>query len=111
MKRLFICSVLAMFLFQVATVEQILAHSGGLNQYGCHNETATGGYHCHEDEDDAADQWARIGIALGALVVGYVVYLWWTADEDDTTTLRVKESLPKQLTVEDGHLAYTVLEW
>ena len=43
MKRLFICSVLAMFLFQVATVEQILAHSGGLNQYGCHNETATGG--------------------------------------------------------------------
>ncbi len=23
------------------------AHSGGTNSYGCHNETATGGYHCH----------------------------------------------------------------
>lgn len=23
------------------------AHSGGLNRQGCHNETATGGYHCH----------------------------------------------------------------
>ncbi len=24
-----------------------LAHGGGLNRYGCHNERATGGYHCH----------------------------------------------------------------
>lgn len=22
-------------------------HSGGTNSAGCHNETATGGYHCH----------------------------------------------------------------
>ena len=25
----------------------LLAHGGGLNAYGCHNETKTGGYHCH----------------------------------------------------------------
>lgn len=24
-----------------------LAHSGRTNRHGCHNETATGGYHCH----------------------------------------------------------------
>ena len=23
------------------------AHSGGTNKDGCHNETATGTYHCH----------------------------------------------------------------
>jgi hypothetical protein len=23
------------------------AHGGGLDRYGCHNETKTGGYHCH----------------------------------------------------------------
>jgi endonuclease YncB( thermonuclease family) len=26
---------------------QVLAHGGGLNASGCHNERATGGYHCH----------------------------------------------------------------
>ncbi|MES2888953.1 MAG: YHYH domain-containing protein [Pseudomonadota bacterium] len=24
-----------------------VAHSGGTNSNGCHNETRTGGYHCH----------------------------------------------------------------
>jgi hypothetical protein len=24
-----------------------LAHSGGTNAYGCHNNHKTGGYHCH----------------------------------------------------------------
>ncbi|RWP38528.1 MAG: YHYH domain-containing protein [Mesorhizobium sp.] len=23
------------------------AHGGGTNSQGCHNETKTGGYHCH----------------------------------------------------------------
>ena len=23
------------------------AHGGGLDQYGCHNDRKTGGYHCH----------------------------------------------------------------
>ena len=25
----------------------LLSHGGGLDKYGCHNETKTGGYHCH----------------------------------------------------------------
>jgi hypothetical protein len=24
-----------------------IAHSGGTDQYGCHNNHKTGGYHCH----------------------------------------------------------------
>jgi hypothetical protein len=31
--------------FTVSTYS--FAHGGGLNAQGCHNETATGGYHCH----------------------------------------------------------------
>lgn len=30
--------------------EPLLAHGGGLNSYGCHNETKTGGYHCHRSQ-------------------------------------------------------------
>ena len=26
----------------------VWAHSGGLDQYGCHNDKKTGDYHCHE---------------------------------------------------------------
>ncbi len=31
----------------VAVPTGFLAHGGGLNRYGCHNQRATGGYHCH----------------------------------------------------------------
>jgi micrococcal nuclease len=29
----------------------VMAHGGGLNSSGCHNETATGGYHCHRSSE------------------------------------------------------------
>ena len=29
-------------------VANTYGHSGGLNQYGCHNERQTGGFHCHQ---------------------------------------------------------------
>ena len=28
-------------------IAQLSSHGGGLDRYGCHNETKTGGYHCH----------------------------------------------------------------
>tara|TARA_B100000795_G_C22734958_1_gene412941 strand:+ start:394 stop:759 length:366 start_codon:yes stop_codon:yes gene_type:complete len=31
----------------VVFTTSIAAHGGGLNKQGCHNETRTGGYHCH----------------------------------------------------------------
>lgn len=31
-----------------------LAHSGGLNAEGCHNERRTGGYHCHRGGNDGS---------------------------------------------------------
>ena len=29
------------------THDTVVEHSGGTDAYGCHHETATGGYHCH----------------------------------------------------------------
>ena len=28
---------------------EVFAHGGGLDQFGCHRETKTGGYHCHRN--------------------------------------------------------------
>ena len=44
------------------------AHGGGLDRQGCHRETATGGYHCHRDEDNEHKKNMRTGLAvLGGL--------------------------------------------
>lgn len=66
------------------------AHGGGLDRQGCHRETATGGYHCHRDDDDDVD-WKTIGYAVGGLVLlVFVLKGWdgqkgrWFADTDDT---------------------------
>ncbi len=37
---------IAMFIV-VFGASAALAHSGGTNAQGCHNETATNSYHCH----------------------------------------------------------------
>ena len=56
-------------------IHNALAHGGGLDRHGCHNETATGGYHCHRpSEDDDNDTLKTAGIAVGALLVGVIVW-------------------------------------
>ena len=34
----------------------VLAHSGGLNAEGCHNDRKTGGYHCHRASGETRRQ-------------------------------------------------------
>ena len=51
-------------------------HGGGLNQDGCHRETATGGYHCHQRKSDS-DDWERAAVVLGGLAVVGVAIWWW----------------------------------
>ncbi|MCP4406569.1 MAG: YHYH domain-containing protein [Gammaproteobacteria bacterium] len=38
---------LVSILLAASTIGSTYAHSGGLNQKGCHNNHKTGGYHCH----------------------------------------------------------------
>lgn len=54
-------------------LQQAFAHGGGLNRDGCHRETATGGYHCHRDDEDEVD-WETAGYVLGGIVVLWLLY-------------------------------------
>jgi len=29
------------------SISSLMSHSGGTDSYGCHNNSKTGGYHCH----------------------------------------------------------------
>lgn len=60
--------------------QQVLAHGGGLDSAGCHNETATGGYHCHNDDEEDVD-WSAVGGAVGILVVLWLLSDLWTDDD------------------------------
>ena len=47
--------VLSIFFINFTIFENpIFAHSGGLNQDGCHNNRKTGGYHCHRGSSNKA---------------------------------------------------------
>ena len=39
--------ILTAFVLIFGVVSFASAHSGGTDDYGCHNNNKTGGYHCH----------------------------------------------------------------
>ncbi|UXN69922.1 YHYH domain-containing protein [Devosia neptuniae] len=45
MKKIVSVALAALLCMSISTT--VFAHGGGLNKDGCHNETKTGGYHCH----------------------------------------------------------------
>ncbi len=61
-------TILFVACFLVVTSYHAGAHGGGLNRAGCHNETATGGYHCHRGGDDGNSKDTLL-IVLGVVVV------------------------------------------
>ncbi|WP_409035327.1 excalibur calcium-binding domain-containing protein [Phenylobacterium sp.] len=42
-----ICGTAALSLIIIFVSTPVLAHGGGLNAEGCHNDRKNGGYHCH----------------------------------------------------------------
>lgn len=73
-KRCFTLIVVLCFL--VVTSYPAGAHGGGLDRHGCHNETATGGYHCHRGGDDSNTKDALIiigGVLLALLALKWVL--------------------------------------
>ena len=61
-------------------LQQVAAHGGGLNSSGCHNETATGGYHCHRDKDEF--DWAIVGAVAGGALALWLLVEWLDDDEN-----------------------------
>ena len=47
---------LAVFVAVTAAPALVVAHSGGLNAEGCHNNRKTGDYHCHRASSSAVPQ-------------------------------------------------------
>ena len=46
--RMTIVSTLILAMGWVACFQEVQAHGGGLDDFGCHNERKTGKYHCHQ---------------------------------------------------------------
>lgn len=63
-------------------VSHALGHGGGLDRDGCHNETATGGYHCHRSKSEGKESLKYIGIAAGTALAGVVILYWLDREED-----------------------------
>lgn len=84
-KRCFTIMVILCFL--IVTSYPAGAHGGGLNRDGCHRETATGGYHCHQGGDDNNED---VLVALGVAAV--VLLLLWV----------LKPNLPPHMTKIDA---------
>ena len=47
MKKLYLCKLCLIVFGTLLVVQQVMAHGGGLNSEGCHNNRKTGDYHCH----------------------------------------------------------------
>ena len=69
-------AIAALALCLATPAAPVYGHGGGLNQDGCHRETATGGYHCHRGESDS-DDWKRVAVVLGGLAVVGAAIWWW----------------------------------
>lgn len=67
MKRI---SAVTLFAFTLTVLSpSVYAHGGGLDSSGCHNETATGGYHCHQEEKASSTQLVVAGLILLAVLL------------------------------------------
>ena len=82
-----IVSLIAVSLLTLPLSHAVYAHGGGLDRHGCHNETATGGYHCHRKNDEGED---NLWLALGAVAgLGALLYLLYEVRKDQTTSLHI----------------------
>ena len=83
-KLLIILAILTFSIYSVA-----YSHSGRTNSSGCHNVTATGGYHCHgggssssSNSRSSGTDFGDNGAILVAGVIMLVVVCWAIIDPD-----------------------------
>lgn len=83
-----ICSVIAICAL-LFPLHQAAAHSGGTDRHGCHRNTQTGDYHCHNKKEKDDINWAVVGgVAGGVLALWLLVK--WLDDEDSSSPVRLQ---------------------
>jgi len=55
--------IAALFVLPVAVPPAAVAHGGGLNAEGCHNNRKTGDYHCHRGSQTVATSKRTYGVS------------------------------------------------
>lgn len=51
-----------------------LAHSGGTDSNGCHNDNIHGGYHCHNGSSDSGGSSdSSVGNLIGGIAIGFLI--------------------------------------
>ncbi|MCY4405482.1 MAG: YHYH domain-containing protein [Rhodospirillaceae bacterium] len=111
MAKAFIAALLALCILAIPLRESF-AHGGGLNSDGCHNETATGGYHCHRggNDDSGSDSdvdWETVGAVVGGLIVAWLVIEACQTDDSRGHSLR----LAPELAADQTGNAYAGVRW
>ena len=105
MRRLTIALIAAAFI--LLPLQDALSHGGGLNQDGCHNETATGGYHCHRAQGDGDVDWEAVAAVLGGLLVVGIVIRMINSDQSSATYL----GFTPELAADQDGTAYAGARW
>ena len=80
-------AIAALALCLAAPVAPAYGHGGGLNQDGCHRETATGGYHCHRGSSSGDPDWGAVAAVLGGLVATVLIIRWMERRKNPTAAL------------------------
>lgn len=93
-----------LLIISIFTYNFAYAHSGRTNSSGCHNVTATGGYHCHSGGSsggtasgkDPSSSKTRSGEESGMYVIGSAVILigiyWILTDRDSCCLFKAQHS-------------------
>lgn len=97
-----VATYLSLVFFVAAWSGDAFAHSGGLDEYGCHRNSSTGVYHCHDSSNDTENGGGSSGLTedekivlvalLGACAVAGVVALLYVAFDDSPSTGRARAS-------------------
>lgn len=70
--------VVLIFSLSLMSFHVAMAHSGGLNSSGCHNNTSNGTYHCHSDGGTSSSGGSSSSSGGGeiwiAILVGGLIY-------------------------------------
>ena len=74
----------ALACFFLFPLHQALAHSGGTDSDGCHQNTRTGERHCHTSKNDDNDvNWAVVGGVAGGALLLWLLVKWLDRDETE----------------------------